>query len=307
MKPTLVTSYIHPDLDGISGIIGYAEYLEKNDTPAVAGILGEPQFEAIYMLDRFGVAHPRTIQNADEFDQVVLVDASDRNDLGGMIAPEKITEIIDHRVVHEANAFPNARVQIELVGASATLITEKFMQGTVEPSREVASLLCGGIISNTLNFKASVTTGRDRAAAAWLNRIAGLPEDFWREMFMAKSDVSGERLAQRMRGDSKWYVLNGKRVGITEIEMIGARALVTERADEIIGILADIMKERQLDFIFHNTVELEELRTFLVASDPATQQLLRDAVQATFTGSVAELPYLLMRKEIIPLLKQALG
>ncbi|HXK37239.1 MAG TPA: DHHA2 domain-containing protein, partial [Candidatus Paceibacterota bacterium] len=258
-------------------------------------------------LDRFGVAHPRTIQNADEFDQVVLVDASDRNDLGGMIAPEKITEIIDHRVVHEANAFPNARVQIELVGASATLITEKFMQSTVEPSREVASLLFGGIISNTLNFKASVTTERDRAAAAWLNRIAGLSEDFWRGMFMAKSDVAGERLAQRMRGDFKWYVLNGTRVGITEIEMIGAHGLVTGRADEIVSILADIKKERSLDHIFHNTVELEEPRTFLVAGDPATQQLLQDAIHTMFTGNVAELSYLLMRKEIIPLLKQALG
>jgi manganese-dependent inorganic pyrophosphatase len=216
MKPTLVTCYVNPDLDGVAGAMAYAEYLQKTGQDVVAGIIGEPHDEAKYILDRFGIPYPRMILNADDFEKVILVDASDLNGLEGKISSDKVIEIFDHRKVHEADKFPNAKVQIELVGAAATLIAEKFMKNNVAISKESAILVCGAIISNTLNFKGTVTTDRDKTAVALLNKIAGLSENFWKELFTAKSDLSGAKLAERIESDSAWFEIGGKKIGIAQ-------------------------------------------------------------------------------------------
>ncbi len=195
MKPILVTSYANPDLDGIACAIAYGEFLQKTGKDVVIKSIEEPQVEALYMFDHFGWAHPDVIPNADDFDAVILVDVSDLNELQGRVAAGKVIEIIDHRAINQASAFPNATARIELVGAAATLIAEQFMQHEIAISKQSAVLLYGAIISNTLNFKGSVTTDRDKKAAAWLNHIAQLPDDFWRELFLAKSDMAAKKSA----------------------------------------------------------------------------------------------------------------
>lgn len=304
MKPILVTCYVNPDLDGVAGTIAYGEFLQKTGKNAFVGIIGEPHNEAKYILDRFGFEYPPMVANADNFDEVILVDASELNGLKGKVSAEKVIEIIDHRKVHEADKFPKAKAQIELVGAAATLVAEKFMQNNVKISKESATLVYGAIISNTLNFKGSVTTERDKEAAAWLNKVAKLPEDFWKDLFIAKSDLSSKKLSERIEGDFAWFVMGNKKVGIAQIEMIGAKKLLDERSGEIIQVLDKIKKDMNLDFVFQNTIELEDTKNFFVAQDTETQKLLEKVLKVQFAGVVAERPNLIMRKQIVPLLKE---
>lgn len=306
MKPILITGYVNPDLDAVAGTIAYCEFLNKTDKNAVVGILGEAHEEARYILDHYKITYPQTIQNADDFNEVILVDASDLVGIEGKIAPEKVIEIIDHRKVHEAEKFPNAKVQIELVGSASTLITEKFIQNNVVISKESAILLCGAIVSNTLNFKGGVTTDRDRKAFEYLNEVAKLPSNFSKELFKAKSDLSGNKLKERILGDLAWFNIGVKKVSIAQIEMIGAEKLMKERLDEIIGILEEIKKDMTLDIIFLNTIELEECKNFFIAKDIETQKILEKILNIKFIGSVAEKPNLIMRKQIVPLLKEEL-
>jgi len=302
MKPILVTSYVNPDIDGIAGAIAYCEFLQKTGTHAVVGIIGEPHAEAKYVFDRFSFEYPQIIPNANNFNEVILVDVSSLHDLEEKISAEQVIEIIDHRKVHEADKFPKAKAQIELVGAAATLVAEKFMQNKIDISKKSATLLYGAIISNTLNFKGGATTDRDKEAAAWLNHVAKLPETFWKELFIAKSDVSGKKLTKRIEGDFAWFVMGDKKVGIAQIEMIGAKKLVDERSDEIILVLEKIKKKMSLDFIFLNTVELVSPKNFFVAPDSETQKLLEKALHVQFIGVVAKRTNLIMRKQIVPLL-----
>ncbi len=306
IKPILVTCYVDPDLDGLSGAVGYAEYLQKTGKNAVAGIIGEPHDEARFILDRFGLEYPQILPNADDFDDVILVDASDLNGLVGKIRAEQVIEIIDHRKIHEADKFPRAKAQIELVGAAASLVAEKFMLNKVEISKRSATLLYGAILSNTLNFKNSVTTERDKTVATWLNGIAKLPEGFWKELFEAKSDLTGPKLQERIEGDFAHFLIGGKKIGIAQIEIIGAAKLIAERGLQIVEHLEKIRKSLGLDMIFQTTIELEECKNYLVASDSATQQLLEKALQVRFNGILAVRPEVLMRKQIVPLLKEVL-
>ncbi len=304
MKSILVTSYENPDLDAVACIVAYAEFLEKSDKSAIGGVVGKQHDEARYVLDRFNLQYPQEISNADNFDEVVLVDASDIHDLKGADASVKIIEVIDHRKVNEADKFFNAKVQIELVGAAATLVAEKFIQSGVDISKGAATLLYAAIISNTLNFKGSVTTNRDREAAVWLNKIAELPESFSKDLFTAKSNLSGQKLAERIGSDFKKFTIGGKSVGIAQVEIIDAKKLLEERSDEIVQELYKIQKSQLLDYIFQNTLDLEDEKTFFVTNDIGTKELLERGLNVTFQGPVAERSGLILRKQVIPLLMQ---
>mgnify|MGYP003965002921 CR=1 FL=1 len=163
-----VTSYSNPDLDGFSCAYAYAEFLNMTETEAKPVIFGKPRREVQFVVSKFNIDVP-----SDDFDiklDVALVDASDVRGVLEKLDLEKVIEVIDHREVHESEGFKKAKLQIELVGSAATLITEKFVEAKLEPSREAAVLLYSAIISNTINFKNNVTTERDIDAANWFPR-----------------------------------------------------------------------------------------------------------------------------------------
>ncbi len=306
MKPVLVTCYVNPDLDGFASAVAYAEFLNSQGRPAQVGILGVPHDEVKYVLDRFKLINPKEISSAADFTEVILVDASDLNGLEGRIEPDKVVEIIDHRKVNEAEKFPNAKAQIEMVGAAATLIAEKFKQADTRISNESAILIYSAIISNTLNFKGSVTTSRDKNIASWLEQFIEVPPEYWKELFTAKSDLTGDKLAKRIQGDFAWFVLGGQKVGIAQLEIIGAAALIRERGKEIITILNKIKAELNLDCIFQNTIDLEKLNNFIVTNDDLAKNILENALGIKFSGTVAIKDQLIMRKQIVPLIKEEL-
>ncbi|MFA6476110.1 MAG: DHHA2 domain-containing protein [Candidatus Paceibacterota bacterium] len=308
MKPILITGYVNPDLDGVAGAVAYCEFLKKMGKNVEVGILGEMHDEAKFIFDRYNLPYPQMVLNADNFDEVILVDASDLIGLEGKVAPEKVIEIIDHRKIHEADQFPNAKVQIELVGSAGTLIAEKFIQNNIDISKESAILLCGAIISNTLNFKVGgMEIGRDKQAVEYLNKVALLPADFWKELFLAKSDLSGDKLKERIEGDFAWFVMGDKKVGIAQIEIMGAEKLIKERGGEILKILEKIKGEMVLDYIFQNTLSLDENKNIFVTGDDETKILLEKILRIKFNGFVAERPDLIMRKQIVPLIKEELN
>jgi manganese-dependent inorganic pyrophosphatase len=293
-------------LDGLACAVAYAEFLQSTGRQALAGIMGLPQDEAVYVMKRFNISGPQQIKNADGFEEVILVDTSDLSGVEGNVRPDKVIEVIDHRSFHEAEKFPNAHIQIEKVGAAATLITEKFMQGNNHISRSAAILLAAAIISNSLNFKSSMTTDRDRQAAKWLEPHAGLPEIFWKELFVAKSDLSGSRLTERIRGDIAAFTVGGKKLSIAQMEIIGVRKLLAERQTEIVPLLEEIQHEHQLDFFFLNCIDLEAMTNDFMAGDIKTQRLLEKVLGVKFESNRAHSSSLILRKQLMPLLAKAL-
>ena len=116
--------------------------------------------------DRFSFTYPQKKELTNDFDEVILVDAIHLSGLEGKIAPVKVLEIIDHRKIHEADKFPKAKTQIEFDCAVTMLVAGKFMQNKVDISKESATRVYSAIISNTLNFKGSVTTDHDKQVTA---------------------------------------------------------------------------------------------------------------------------------------------
>lgn len=303
-KPILVTSYSRPDLDGFGGAWGYAELLKHQGKHAVAQFFDTPRGEERYVMDMFGGLYPPTVPNDVEFDQVILVDASDMGGLDGLLTPNKVIEVIDHRPVHTADTmFPNASVQIEPVGAAATLVAERIKKAGMNPDKLTAALVLGGIISNTLNFKANVTTDRDRAMRDWLTPIAGVTDAFAMHLFEGKSDLEGAKLHERFMGESALFELAGKRVMISQIELVGAEALVANHKTAILNELHDQATKKSADYYVLSLIDVGDGYNLFVTDHEPTQDLVSQALDVQFSDSLARRDGLIMRKEIVPKLK----
>ena len=102
------------------------------------------------------------------------------------------------------------------------------------------------------------------------------------------------------------FEIAGKRLGVVQLEMVGSEALVQSRKTEIIAILKQLQSQNKLDLIFLTLLDIEAKLNRFVAVDPAMRSILEQALGVSFAEDVAIRQDILMRKEIIPLIKQHL-
>lgn len=301
VSTTIITSYIDPDLDGVACLYAYAEYLNKRGVCTKAMISGTPYIEATWLLKKLKINLPQLIIQSG--DTVVLTDTSDPDDIDPKIPLDTVIKIIDHRSHHNAHLFPKATIQIEEVGAAATLVAEKFYRENILPSKNAAMLLYGGIVSNTLNFKSKLTTERDITMSTWLKKLASISDSFSQEMFQAKSDFSGRIMKDVLNAD----ITTPKKFGlqtilISQIEMIGSKRLFQTRGKEIRQALKEILSENKATIVFLSCIDLEEGTNYFYCIDAEGKKFVENILQAQSEEDYFISTPMILRKEILPLL-----
>src|SRR4051794_24900358 len=227
--------------------------------------------------------------------RVLLVDHAEAAQSVPGVEHAEIVEILDHHHIGSIETKLPVTATFDPVGSTATLVIERFRQNGMEPSRRSATLLLGGILSDTVILNSPTTTERDRAAVDYLERV--LAEDamaFGREMFERTSDVSGLSAQDIVGRDVKEYDLGGGRaMSIAQIETVG-KALV-ERQDELLDAL-----RRQRDANDYTlsalmvTDILDKCTNLLAAGDTAS---VERAFDADADGGAIELPGVMSRKK----------
>jgi len=296
MKPILVTCFKNPDLDGFSCAYAYSELLNKSNQNTIAAFVGKPSKEVDFILEKYRIARPKDVDLKD-FDEIILVDSAIVNALPEGLDINKVIELIDHRKLNDSAKFKNAKVQIELVGAAATLIAEKFYDRKIKPSKEAAVLLDGAIVSNTLNFKSGTTTPRDRKMAEFLAPIVQPDKNFAKEMFKAKSDLADHTLKEILENDYVSYDIFGREIGIAQLEIIEGKSLARNRKDEILSELGYLNDKYKADFSFCSIISLDETLNIFIAEDQRSIKLLEKMLNLKFKDHLSIRPGFIMRKE----------
>jgi len=213
---------VRPDLDCIAGSFSYAEYLQKaKHLEAKLWVCGTPDGEAQFYIDLFrgeiAFANPDDISRARSY---ILVDFSDVKYIPDTIKPQDVIEVIDHRdFTTPKQDFPNARVQIDPVGAAATQIAEYFMRDSVRPSLAAACMLYGAIYSNTLGLKGQLCTERDLAAAAWLKTIEPKADHYIADQLAARKKETLAQFPDILATEMKIGENRFGTFGISQLEM----------------------------------------------------------------------------------------
>ena len=92
-----VFGHLSPDTDSTGSPIIWSWYLnEKKGMSASPKLLGEPNSEALFVLNRWGFEKPDLIQGINANDSVIIVDTNNPAELPENINDADIQGIIDH-------------------------------------------------------------------------------------------------------------------------------------------------------------------------------------------------------------------
>ena len=306
MGKILITPKINPDLDGVACAYAYSKLLNKiySGNEYTAGIYGQAQNEALFLLDKFQINDVLSLNPVDiSFDEFIIVDASDTKGMPAVIRPQDVIEIVDHRETNKAREiFHRAKLDIELVGAAATLIFEKFQEMKQDIDFDSALLLYGAIFSNTLNLKNNVDN-RDLTAVTTLEEILRIrisePKDIVDEMFQCKTKYIEENLEECIRSDFKHF---DDGLGVAQLEGFDMFKIITEHYSYIKGILDSVRNEFKLDKVFLTAADIRNGYNIFLAINNETAELLTDKMNIEFdVKGIAKSDRLYLRKQILPM------
>lgn len=132
----------------------------------------------------------------------------------------EIVEIIDHHRLGAGKTKKPIYVHASPVGSTCTLVWQHYHAFGITPSRDIATLLLSGILSDTVILKSPTTTAEDRAAAKQIAQLAGLNIDTWgKEIFAQNEALTTMAPEQIINGDFKVYEQQDIAVGIGQVEV----------------------------------------------------------------------------------------
>jgi len=166
--------------------------------------------------------------------KVLLVDHAEAAQSVPGIEEAEIVEILDHHHIGSIETRIPVTATFDPVGSTATLVTERFRQHGLEPSRPTAMLLLAAVLSDTVILHSPTATERDRAVVDYYERALGLnATEFGRQMFEESSDVSEIPADEIVTRDAKQYqAAGGQLIGIAQVETVGKSLL--DRKDELL-------------------------------------------------------------------------
>jgi manganese-dependent inorganic pyrophosphatase len=295
-----------PDTDSTGSPLIWAWYLsEIRGTPAAAVLLGEPNTEAAFVLQRWGFGRPEIIGDVTEDDRCVIVDTNNLHELPASINDAQVIEIIDHHLMQGGlkTRTPIA-VTIRPLACTATIMYQLMGADAERMPEAIKGLMLSCILSDTLEFRSPTTTDTDRDLAERLADDLGIDiPGYAAEMFAAKSDVSAFSATDLLRMDSKEYELEGTKLRISVLEST-APATVLSRKAELLEAMPRVAREEGLDEVLLFVIDiLKEEATLLLASDRA-RSIAEKSFGASPEGDHVVLPGIMSRKkQIIPAIR----
>lgn len=294
---SIVVSYRNPDLDGVACAIAISS-LEP--VRWEARVIGAVDAETKAVLDELGLPVPRAVEDWTEIGDICLVDTHHLRQLPDELPRERVTRVIDHHSGGNPEAFRNAVIQNEPVGAAATLVAERRAAQGGDLPWPLGLLLQAAIVSNTLDFGAVATSSRDRQAFERLAAIEPLSHGLRQRMQEARRTILGLSSAAVVEKDCKLFDTPGGLLLVSQVEAPGALGLL-DRVDLSRALLA-AAAARHARAALLNLVDTQASASALIASSPELLATLNNSVGGCIdSAGVLRAPRLLQRKtDIIP-------
>ncbi|MDO6520684.1 manganese-dependent inorganic pyrophosphatase [Shimia thalassica] len=303
---TLVFGHKSPDTDSTGSPLIWAWYLnEVKGVDAKPVLLGQPNTEAAFMLNRWGFDILDIIEDVADDQACVVVDTNNPAELPANINGADVQAIIDHhKLVGGLETKGPIDITIRPLACTATIMYDLMGDDAAKMPEAIkgAALTC--ILSDTLEFRSPTTTDRDREVVAALAADLGINvTEYAAEMFAAKSDVSAFSDAELIRMDSKEYEVDGTKFRVSVLETT-APEIPLDRKESLMETFKTVAAEDGVDEVLLFVVDiLKEEATLLVPND-VVKGVAEKSFGATVEGNNVVLPGIMSRKkQIIPNLK----
>ncbi|MEP5091598.1 MAG: manganese-dependent inorganic pyrophosphatase, partial [Paracoccaceae bacterium] len=246
---TLVFGHKSPDTDSTGSPIIWAWWLNQiKGIDAKPALLGEPNTEALFMLDHWKLDKPQIIGDVEDDQPVVIVDTNNPAELPNNINNADIRAIIDHhKLVGGLETKGPINIVIEPLACTATIMRKIIGDDIASMPDAVKGAMLTCILSDTLEFRSPTTTAEDKAIADELAADLGIDiGNYAAKMFAAKSDVSAFSEAELLRMDSKEYEVDGMQFRVSVLETTSPQS-VLDRKDALMSAMPGVASEDGAD------------------------------------------------------------
>ncbi len=296
----LVVGHKNPDTDSVCAAIALADLKQKlgeETAPAVQGALNP---ESTFVLKKFGVAAPDIVETFAGKD-LYLVDHSDIAQSPDDLGEANILGIVDHHKLGDVTTSQPLECWIWPVGCSCTVVASMYKYFDVEIPKELAGIMLCAILSDTVIFKSATCTDTDKKVCAELSEICGEGdlEKLGIEMFKVKSAVEGTPVRELVMRDYKDFNMNGKGVGVGQLELVDLSIVDGIKAD-LEKDIQDLKAEKGHHSVFLMLTDImKEGTELLIASDD--ESVVEKAFGAAPSGGKVWLDNIMSRKkQIVP-------
>ncbi|MBU0481933.1 MAG: manganese-dependent inorganic pyrophosphatase [Proteobacteria bacterium] len=304
-----VVGHSNPDTDSVAAAISYANYLKATGTDAVACMqiaAADLNPESKVVLEKFGLAAPQTLMDAAGKD-VALVDFSDIGQAPANIGSANVVGIVDHHKIGDITTNGPIFFYAKPVGCTCTVLFEMYKNNKVDLPKNIAGAMLCAILSDTVNFKSPTCTPADKAAVAELLKVTGVKDQdaLFMEMLKAKSSVAGVPIKDLLFRDYKDFDMNGKKVGIGQIELASLDQVADIR-DNLFKAVKEVKAEGRHSVLFMLTDVVKEGTDLMVVSDDPA--LIEKAFNSKVKGQSMWVDGMMSRKkQTVPPLQKAFG
>ena len=291
------------DIDSVACAISYAELLNLEGKKATAYIPESLNSSVTDEIKSWGLNYEK--EPNTEIIKYVLVDTTDPHTFPKFVSEDKIIEIYDHHTGYEEywNKRIGNKAKIETIGACATLIWEEYKKrGFADRISKVsAKLLYAAIVSNTLNFKATITSPRDAQAFKDLTLIADLPKDWIQNYFIDQEEFIYKNPREAITNDIKIvdFPNLGKKITIGQMELWDSRKFVVDYKHLINEILITLEPNEW----FFNAPCISKGKNYVYSESDWIRKVLVDKFGVKFEDGIGETNRLIERKEFVKALQ----
>ncbi|MDR0953342.1 MAG: bifunctional oligoribonuclease/PAP phosphatase NrnA [Elusimicrobiota bacterium] len=167
-KKFFVAGHQNPDGDSLGSTLAVASLLKRMGKQVYAFSNDRPGDDLLF-LPYLNTVHFSKLPAKIDFDTLVLLECSDKNrggDLGSIFSAVKTVINIDHHITGEPYGTINY-INAE-ASSTAEIITQIFEYLKIKPTKEEATCLYTGVVTDTARFLHSNTTAESLRAASVL-------------------------------------------------------------------------------------------------------------------------------------------
>ena len=292
-----------PDTDSTGSPIIWAWYLsEIQGIPAQANLLGEPNNEALFMLQHWQLDKPEIISEVAPGAPVVIVDTNNPAELPDVINQADIRAVIDHhKLVGGLETKAPIDITIRPLACTATIMHDLMGADAAKMPRAVKGAMLSCILSDTLAFRSPTTTDHDRALAeALAEELSVNLSEYAAQMFVAKSDVSAFSDAELLRMDSKSFPVGDQTFRVSVLETTAPHVVLARKA-ALMAAMGPVALEDNVDQVLLFVVDILAEEATLLVPNEAVKSIAEKSFDVCVDGDSVVLPGVMSRKkQIVP-------
>ena len=292
-----------PDTDSTGSPIIWAWYLsEIQGIPARANLLGEPNNEALFMLQHWQLDKPEIISEVAPGAPVVIVDTNNPAELPDVINQADIRAVIDHhKLVGGLETKAPIDITIRPLACTATIMHDLMGADAAKMPRAVKGAMLSCILSDTLAFRSPTTTDHDRALAeALAEELSVNLSEYSAQMFAAKSDVSAFSDVELLRMDSKSFPVGDQTFRVSVLETTAPHVVLARKA-ALMAAMGPVALEDNVDQVLLFVVDILAEEATLLVPNEAVKSIAEKSFDVCVDGDSVVLPGVMSRKkQIVP-------